>query len=83
MWAGVPQGEVGDIRRSLTQEPDMYNAYVIESVARHQVDERVARATEARRERAARRTRPGTAGGPVPARQAFARVAALRIVLGA
>jgi hypothetical protein len=60
----------------------MYNSFILESVARHQVDERVARAAEARRSRASRRGRPA-AGGPVPAHQAFARVAALRIALGA
>jgi hypothetical protein len=61
----------------------MYNSFILESVARHQVDERVARAAEARRSRASRGGRAASAGGPVPAHQAFARVAALRIALGA
>ena len=39
----------------------MYNSFYIESVARYQVDERVARAAEARRGRVFRRTRPGPA----------------------
>ena len=83
MRVRLPQGEVGVHQPIPDQEPAMYNSYVIETVARHQVDERVARAAEARRGRASRRAHPDSAGGPVPARQAFARVAALRIVLGA
>ena len=57
----------------------MYNPYVLESVARHQVDERVARAAEARRSRTARRTRAGSGAPSVPAHRAIGRVAALRI----
>ncbi len=59
----------------------MYNPYVIETVARQQVEERVAHAERARRGRALRRTWHDAGKEPVPARRAFGWVAALRIVV--
>jgi hypothetical protein len=59
----------------------MHNDYVIQTVARHQVDERVARAAEARRNRASRRTRPDSGVPRLPAHTVFARIAAIRIAV--
>jgi hypothetical protein len=63
------------------EEPAMYNSYVIQSVARQQVDERVADAERARRSRALRRGRRDDGVPPVPAHRAFGRIAAIRIAL--
>jgi hypothetical protein len=57
MWAGVPQGESRVYEQHPPEEPLMYNTYVIQTVARQQVDERVTDAARARRARLSRRTR--------------------------